>query len=162
MLKIRRPNGRLIFNMGIPIPGKTVFYIETGPRIFSIERHKTPPTPTTKMSHERHNHRQQLVWANYKENARASHCWHFVRGIPGRTVDSPKRRTSYAESVNIPWSHLDPEDLLDHSEYGLKQWEATIHCNVVSHRLSTYPKWSHWSLSCLFCKQVGIYVVMGV
>ena len=31
MLKIRRPNGRLIFNMGIPIPGKTVFYIETGP-----------------------------------------------------------------------------------------------------------------------------------
>ena len=31
MLKIRRPNGRLIFNMGIPIPGKTVFLIETGP-----------------------------------------------------------------------------------------------------------------------------------
>ena len=31
MLKIRRPTGRLIFNMGIPIPGKTVFYIETGP-----------------------------------------------------------------------------------------------------------------------------------
>ena len=33
MLKIRRPTGRLIFNMGIPIPGKTVFYIETGPWI---------------------------------------------------------------------------------------------------------------------------------
>ena len=32
MLKIRRPTGRLIFNMGIPIPGKTVSYIETGPR----------------------------------------------------------------------------------------------------------------------------------
>ena len=31
MSKIRRPTGRLIFNMGIPIPGKTVFYIETGP-----------------------------------------------------------------------------------------------------------------------------------
>ena len=31
MLKIRRPSGRLIFNMGIPIPGKTVFLIETGP-----------------------------------------------------------------------------------------------------------------------------------
>ena len=31
MLKIRRPNGRLIFNMGIAIPGKTVFLIETGP-----------------------------------------------------------------------------------------------------------------------------------
>ena len=27
MLKIRRPLGRLIFNMGIAIPGKTVFLI---------------------------------------------------------------------------------------------------------------------------------------
>ena len=31
MLKIRRPLGRLIFNMGIAIPGKTVFLIETSP-----------------------------------------------------------------------------------------------------------------------------------
>ena len=30
MLKIRRPNGCLIFNMGIPIPGKDGLYIETG------------------------------------------------------------------------------------------------------------------------------------
>ena len=28
MLKIRRPLGRLIFNMGIAIPGKTVFLID--------------------------------------------------------------------------------------------------------------------------------------
>ena len=33
MLKIRQPLGRLIFNMGIAIPGKTVFLIETAPRI---------------------------------------------------------------------------------------------------------------------------------
>ena len=32
MLKIRRPLGRLIFNMEIAIPGKTVFLIETAPR----------------------------------------------------------------------------------------------------------------------------------
>ena len=31
MLKIRRHLGRLIFNMGIAIPGKTVFLIETAP-----------------------------------------------------------------------------------------------------------------------------------
>ena len=31
MLKIRRPLGRLIFNMGITIPGKTIFLIETAP-----------------------------------------------------------------------------------------------------------------------------------
>ena len=40
MLKIRRPTGRLIFNMGIPIPGKTVFYIETGPSIFQYPHNK--------------------------------------------------------------------------------------------------------------------------
>ena len=34
MLKIRRPLGRLIFNMGIAIPGKTVFLIETAPWYF--------------------------------------------------------------------------------------------------------------------------------
>ena len=34
MLKIRRPLGRLILNMGIAIPGKTVFLIETAPWIF--------------------------------------------------------------------------------------------------------------------------------
>ena len=32
MLKIRRPLGRLSFNMGITIPCKTVFLIETAPR----------------------------------------------------------------------------------------------------------------------------------
>ena len=31
MLKIRRPLGRLIFNMGIAIPSKTIFLIETAP-----------------------------------------------------------------------------------------------------------------------------------
>ena len=35
MLKIRRPLGCLIFNMGIAIPGKTVFLIETAPRSLS-------------------------------------------------------------------------------------------------------------------------------
>ena len=33
MLKIRRRLGPLIFNMGIAIPGKTVFLIETAPRM---------------------------------------------------------------------------------------------------------------------------------
>ena len=36
MLKIRRPLGRLIFNMGIAIPGKTVFLIETAPWLLEI------------------------------------------------------------------------------------------------------------------------------
>ena len=42
MLKIRRPLGRLIFNMGIGIPGKTVFLIETAPR--SLFENKDHPS----------------------------------------------------------------------------------------------------------------------
>ena len=38
MLKIRRPLGRLIFNMGIAIPGKTVFLIETAPGFNKFRR----------------------------------------------------------------------------------------------------------------------------
>ena len=36
MLQIRRPLGRLIFNMGIAIPGKTVFLIETAPCLLAL------------------------------------------------------------------------------------------------------------------------------
>ena len=44
MLKIRRPLGRLIFNMGIAIPGKTVFLIETAPRSLCSLDTKPPST----------------------------------------------------------------------------------------------------------------------
>ena len=33
MLKIRRSHDRIIFNMGIPIPGEDSLYIVTGPRL---------------------------------------------------------------------------------------------------------------------------------
>ena len=54
MLKIRRPLGRLIFNMGIAIPGKTVFLIETAPWLLVLvylkkkKKRKTPPPPPQK------------------------------------------------------------------------------------------------------------------
>ena len=50
MLKIRRPLGRLIFNMGIAIPGKTVFLIETAPWILSL----ATPYLSTYMMKESH------------------------------------------------------------------------------------------------------------
>ena len=40
MLKIRRPLGRLIFNMGITIPGKTVFLIETAPKFQCVIKYQ--------------------------------------------------------------------------------------------------------------------------
>ena len=42
MLKIRRPLGRLIFNMGIAIPGKTVFLIETAPSTLGSDNGLSP------------------------------------------------------------------------------------------------------------------------
>ena len=42
MLKIRRPLGRLIFNMGIAIPGKTIFLIETAPWAFAWNFKSSP------------------------------------------------------------------------------------------------------------------------
>ena len=42
MLKIRRPLGRLIFSMGIAIPGKTVFLIETVDISISLYRMAYP------------------------------------------------------------------------------------------------------------------------
>ena len=52
MLKIRRPLGRLIFNMGIAIPGKTVFLIETAPWWLGTVRQQTIVS----------NNADQIVW----------------------------------------------------------------------------------------------------
>ena len=38
MLKIRRSRDRLIFNMGIPIPGKDGLYIEPGAQYISLTK----------------------------------------------------------------------------------------------------------------------------
>ena len=48
MLKIRRPLGRLIFNMGIAIPGKTVFLIETAPWSVGSLSAQTPQQPSVR------------------------------------------------------------------------------------------------------------------
>ena len=38
----------------------------------------------------------------------------------------------------------------DHSGYGRRQWEMVLQCNVLSHWLSPYPKWS-LTLQCQNC-----------
>ena len=66
MLKIRRPLGRLIFNMGIAIPGKTVFLIETAPQSSEDSRYIVVIFNT--MRHIK----QQLQWYN---SIQTSHSW---------------------------------------------------------------------------------------
>ena len=37
-----------------------------------------------------------------------------------------------------------PQWVMDHFVYAPSQWEMTLHCNVASHWLGTYTKWSLW------------------
>ena len=74
MLKIRRPLGRLIFNMGIAIPGKTVFLIETPPwalfqylRLILVRSHK--------VSKQRDLYLELYNRSEIWQETRQQHCW---------------------------------------------------------------------------------------
>ena len=41
--------------------------------------------------------------------------------------------------------------------YGLSQWETTLHCNVVSHWMSSYPEWSLWIMIYISCPPMMMY-----
>ena len=76
MLKIRRPLGRLIFNMGIAIPGKTVFLIETAPWwLFDAIR------------------QQAITWASVHQDL----CQHMVSLGHNELTAWPNFILSYAE-----------------------------------------------------------------
>ena len=99
MLKIRRPLGRLIFNMGIAIPGKTVFLIETAPRTLKMWHRKVPiffySDVTLTSLHPKSPASglfvHQLVQVYIKQNIKDSHShnWAFVRS----SVDSLQKGT---------------------------------------------------------------------
>ena len=68
MLKIRRPNGRLIFNMGIAIPSKTVFLIETAPgSSYSRQPNYIPMIMMDTLSHLHTFNENRLTYGNVKE-----------------------------------------------------------------------------------------------
>ena len=77
MLKIRRPNGRLIFNMGIPIPGKDGLYIEMGPR------------PSSWITHQLTIYSWQSIYLCYNERL---HCGKILLHyyIPKNVYDKAK------------------------------------------------------------------------
>ena len=68
MLKIRRPLGHLIFNMGITIPGKTVFLIEMPPRL------STEFDEVTCCIHSNYSI-QLIVWRHNCAGFRLFHDW---------------------------------------------------------------------------------------
>ena len=91
MLKIRRPLGRLIFNMGIAIPGKTVFLIETAP--WSASNHYDNVIMTAMASQITS---LAIVYSTVYSGAdqrkhRSSASLVFVRGIHRWQVNSPHK-----------------------------------------------------------------------
>ena len=105
MLKIRRPLGRLIFNMGIAIPGKTVFLIETAPiwrqnlgqlcpRWLVAWRHQAITWTSVDLSTLRSNgiHPRALSWEDLKMDAnKARMKFEFLKShpdLPGWAVGS--------------------------------------------------------------------------
>ena len=98
MLKIRRPLGRLIFSMGIAIPGKTVFLIETAPgcgyNTVSIWSNDDKGGTKTKL---------------WRHQIKTFPChWPFVRGIHRSPVNSPHKgqcREALKFSLICAWTH---------------------------------------------------------
>ena len=43
------------------------------------------------------------------------------------------------------WPANNSSHAMDHSVHALSQWEATLHCNVTSHWLGVYIKWSRYA-----------------
>ena len=98
-----RPLGRLIFNMGIAIPGKTVFLIETAPevRLLPCRRHclhQCPPICWHNMSIWRHYDSGGLEANCYKNQCVTIISYQEIDWIPGSWVhdDVIKRK-------HFPW-----------------------------------------------------------
>ena len=101
MLKIRRPIGRLIFNMGMAIPGKTVFLIETAPRARQSATFECNPCAFVLISLERKVKPHIVWWANVITNK-------FIANIAGTNVitDPPNHHIRATWGMVITKTHV--------------------------------------------------------
>ena len=122
MLKIRRPLGRLIFDMGIAIPGKTVFLIETAPWTplliwcILVKDMDELLHPSLRWRHNGHvsvsNHQphdcllNRLLRCRSKKTSKLRVTGLCVGNSPG-TGEFPAQMASNAENVSIWWRHHD-------------------------------------------------------
>ena len=70
--------------------------------------------------------------------------------LNGLTLKHVKCRSAYTRAQS--WIPLN----MDHFVYAFNQWGATLHCNVVSHWLGAYTKWS-----CPLCLQISEAVIIN-
>ena len=148
MLKIRRPLGRLIFNMGIAIPGKTVFLIETAPW-FSQEWVHYNDVIMGAMASQITS--LTIVYSTVYSDAdqrkhQSSASLAFVQGIHRGLVNSPHKWPVTRKNVSIWWRYQGVINLK-----GLSQTaDSKVHvvymlshvimaCTLVSLSSLTYP-----------------------
>ena len=95
---------------------------------------------------------QQLVLVNNTEMFKVritglcagSHQWriHCMKG-PVKRYDEVYLWHDVIMMLLIPPPHHRTKSKsMDHSGYGLSQWEKTLQCNIISHWLSPYTEWS--------------------
>ena len=127
MLKIRRPLGRLIFNMGIAIPGKTVFLIETAPCCFW---HTNP-------------------WLYQKCTTRHPADQKDVCTAKGSAY--PQQSTNFISlhtSVDRPMMWLNRYNIKSHQPHSKilcqRQTTTYTHINLPSMRAWKQPLWHDW------------------
>ena len=51
---------------------------------------------------------------------------------------------------------------MDNYGYALNHWEMTLHCNVISHWLSTYPEWCLTVGLPLKCRKLLVHVLLNL
>ena len=148
MLKIRRPLGRLIFNMGIAIPGKTVFLIETAPWLCykgDLLVTQWPMSVRSIWLSESLSTLQGTVTEAFKlvQIIVDSYRW----GVP---LPNPLLADVTLCNMSLVWSQVLNWRTIpiscwfnrNQSRYGLSQWKEALLCNASSHWLSLSLEWS--------------------
>ena len=128
MLKIRRPLGRLIFNMGIAIPGKTVFLIETAPWVFVRGIH------------------QSLVGFPHK----GAVMWSFDVSFVVSLISKPLNKQSWGHKIVLPERSVMKDGSVTSVTDGLVH-DCSIYSALTMEILQSCTKPSIYSLSaCMF------------
>ena len=169
MLKIRRPLGRLIFNMGIAIPGKTVFLIETAPWTartrFRWYRCLTPLVYFYNINALRWRHNELDVVSDHqphdclfnrlfgrrsKKTSKLRVTGLCVWKSPG-TCEFPAQKASNAENVSIWWRHHESSVWPDPPRISGPRWmqmwcgcRTLCGINQMWHSVWYYQGSQHW------------------
>ena len=209
MLKIRRSSDCLIFNIGIPIPGKDGLYIETPPGSCLVRHpmrvnsenyaHDTIlfcsdyiPLNDVHMLHNNFTaiwtitfplggqyhgcwfsgllHPRPsaavaltewcmwclfyyiiITWLDCSSESAANKTWHWSRESISISLRCCCQKTKPCDcihqggvvDIDLLWQNTSR----DHFVYSPSQWVMMFHCNIISHWLGTYAKWSLYKLA---------------